>query len=251
MALKGNWIDKINGVDKNSADDINKVAQAVIELEENGVGGTGLPEVYVGEEAPEDGTPLWVDTDDDSVDNVLGVSGAAVGQIVRIDAVDEDGVPTKWSAVEPSEVEGVYELIDTITIEDGVTSCVVSAEPDGTAYRFERLFLKFTSGETAPAMTLQFYVHGISGTVAAIYMSKSSAVPRYAGAQVWKHNGYWDAETFGWNSVKTTYGTTCRLGETSQLLLESKNKLAEGFRIIVDGGLGGIKVEVWGVRPRE
>ena len=33
MALKGNWKDKINGVDKNNADDINQVAHAVIELE--------------------------------------------------------------------------------------------------------------------------------------------------------------------------------------------------------------------------
>lgn len=33
MALKGNWIDKINGVDENSADDINQVAHAVIEVE--------------------------------------------------------------------------------------------------------------------------------------------------------------------------------------------------------------------------
>lgn len=33
MALKGNWIDKINGVDVNSAEDINQVAHAVIEVE--------------------------------------------------------------------------------------------------------------------------------------------------------------------------------------------------------------------------
>lgn len=41
MALKDTWVDKINGVDYNDAEDINKVAQAVIELEENGVGGAG------------------------------------------------------------------------------------------------------------------------------------------------------------------------------------------------------------------
>ncbi len=35
MALKGNWIDKINGVDENSAEDINQVAHAVIEVEDS------------------------------------------------------------------------------------------------------------------------------------------------------------------------------------------------------------------------
>jgi hypothetical protein len=35
MALKGLWVDKVDGVDINSADDINEVAHAVIELEEN------------------------------------------------------------------------------------------------------------------------------------------------------------------------------------------------------------------------
>ncbi len=42
MALKGKWVDKIDGVDINSANDINQVAQAVMELEdalEESVGG--------------------------------------------------------------------------------------------------------------------------------------------------------------------------------------------------------------------
>lgn len=34
MALTGKWTDKVDGVDDNSAEDINQVAQAVIELEE-------------------------------------------------------------------------------------------------------------------------------------------------------------------------------------------------------------------------
>ena len=39
MALKDKWVDKIDGVDVNSANDINQVAHAVIELEKNGGGG--------------------------------------------------------------------------------------------------------------------------------------------------------------------------------------------------------------------
>lgn len=36
MALKDTWVDKVDGVDMNSAEDINMVAQAVIEIEKNG-----------------------------------------------------------------------------------------------------------------------------------------------------------------------------------------------------------------------
>lgn len=39
MGLKDTWVDKKDGVDINSADDINQVAHAVIELEKNGGGG--------------------------------------------------------------------------------------------------------------------------------------------------------------------------------------------------------------------
>lgn len=35
MALKNKWIDKIDGVDDVVAEDINSIAQAVIDLEEN------------------------------------------------------------------------------------------------------------------------------------------------------------------------------------------------------------------------
>ena len=49
----------------------------------------------------------------------LGVSGAAVGQTVRITAVDEDGKPTEW---ESADIGG-WELITDITLtEDGGAS---------------------------------------------------------------------------------------------------------------------------------
>lgn len=37
MALKDEWVDKIDGVDINSAEDINQIAHAVIAMEERGV----------------------------------------------------------------------------------------------------------------------------------------------------------------------------------------------------------------------
>lgn len=42
MALKDTWVDKIDGVDDASAEDINTVARAVIELEEKGGGSSSI-----------------------------------------------------------------------------------------------------------------------------------------------------------------------------------------------------------------
>ena len=42
MALKDTWVDRIDGVDDASAEDINEVAHAVIELEKNGGNGGSI-----------------------------------------------------------------------------------------------------------------------------------------------------------------------------------------------------------------
>ena len=42
MSLKETWKNKTDGVDDVLADDINDIAQAVIELEANGAGGDGI-----------------------------------------------------------------------------------------------------------------------------------------------------------------------------------------------------------------
>lgn len=74
-------------------------------------------------EEPEDTDVLWIDTDDDDepeetdtgTDKSLGITGAEVGQTVRITAVDENGVPTAWEAVETEEK---WELLTDITLEE-------------------------------------------------------------------------------------------------------------------------------------
>ena len=48
-----------------------------------------------------------------SVIPILGVSGASVGQIVKIKAVDENGIPTEWEAADmPEQVQGDWNQND-------------------------------------------------------------------------------------------------------------------------------------------
>lgn len=89
MPLKGKWKDKVNGVDINSADDINQVAHAVIELEEK-----------------EPTEPV-------SGDYIPAPATATVGQTIKVSAVDESGKPTAWEAVDfPEGGGGVYPVVD-------------------------------------------------------------------------------------------------------------------------------------------
>lgn len=60
-------------------------------------------------------------------DLALGITGATVGQIAKITAVDSNGKPTAWTPVDmPSGGAETWETIDTITLESGVVQYVLA-----------------------------------------------------------------------------------------------------------------------------
>lgn len=65
-------------------------------------GAVGLPGLVIGSTRPTAGNhPVWLDISGDEVDTEgLGITGATVGQIAKISAVDENGVPTAWEPVD-------------------------------------------------------------------------------------------------------------------------------------------------------
>ena len=155
MALKDKWVDRIDGVDIASANDINQVAQAVIELEETG-GGNGADgksaydiavingfegteaewlESLKGEdgaagtrfiaqaEKPSETDVLWLDTDDDSE------SGGGTAQPME-KLTFTGAVEAEYDGSEPVTVEipqgggggGVWERVIDFTTEEIVAS---------------------------------------------------------------------------------------------------------------------------------
>ncbi|GEM_PF-7131759 len=88
------------------------------------------------------------DGEDAAADLSLGITGATVGQIAKITAVDTDGKPTKW---EPVDMAGGgvewYEVIDTETAED-VNDLIISTDKNGRPI----------SGYHALAMVLCFMI---------------------------------------------------------------------------------------------
>lgn len=63
-------------------------------------GETGAPGVHVGTEAPTNGETVWIDTDEEIEEPPQIDVVAIVGQTVAVKAVDENGKPTEWQAVD-------------------------------------------------------------------------------------------------------------------------------------------------------
>lgn len=105
-----------------------KEAKKALEYHSDRGGGTvsGRNACHVVQDTPpEDPNVLWVDTTDNSDDGFQGggiaVTGATVGQTVKISAVDESGKPTKWDSVDFPSDEHINSLINTAlgVIENG------------------------------------------------------------------------------------------------------------------------------------
>ena len=67
----------------------------------------------------------------------LGLTGAAAGQIAKISAVDENGVPTAWAPVDmPADGGGEkeWEFVGAATIEEETAAITITA-PEGKSYK--------------------------------------------------------------------------------------------------------------------
>jgi len=73
----------------------------------------------------------------------LGMTGAAVGQIAKITAVNESGVPTGWEPVElPSEKK--LEFITDINVTEWVNAITISKDSDGNPLSLSDMFVVMT-----------------------------------------------------------------------------------------------------------
>ena len=129
-------------------------------------GADGAPGIYYGTTQPTGDThPVWIDPDGDHDDGGLlpavtatdngkvlrvvggawaaadmptgdtdmGITGATIGQIAKITAVDDSGKPTAWEAVDmPSGGGGeTWEAINAITLSDAVNTVTINTDNGG------------------------------------------------------------------------------------------------------------------------
>ena len=78
-------------------------------------------------------------------------SGATVGQIAKITAVDASGVPTAWEAVDmPSGGGGeTWEAINAITLSDAVNTVTINTDSGGNAISLKKVRILVEGSATA------------------------------------------------------------------------------------------------------
>lgn len=87
----------------------------------------------------------------------LGLTAATVGQTIKVKAVDTDGKPTEWEAVDAARAE-TWEKIAEIVIPEGAdeaTALTISKDSDGNPFSLVKArlcakFPKYTGATTIP-----------------------------------------------------------------------------------------------------
>lgn len=124
----------------------------------------------------------------------LSVTGASVGQIAKITAVDENGTPTAWEAVDmPSGGGGggeTWELINEITIPDDAeetNALVINEDLNGNPFELKKALLfvympKYTGGSTIPTYAFSslngIYIGGSTPAAYTNFVSPNSTQNR-------------------------------------------------------------------------
>lgn len=81
--------------------------------------------------------------DPGSADLSLGVTGATVGQIAKITAVDASGKPTAWEPVDmPSGGGETWEEIRTLEISEDIVKTTISTDNDGAPFSLKKIYIE-------------------------------------------------------------------------------------------------------------
>lgn len=220
LTASKNYTDKqIEKASMNGAD-LSKYVQSV-----NGVGPDKRGNVELSVEnvdfvvqdtAPKDTSVLWVDPTDNTEDNSgsISITGAKVGQTIKIAEVDKNGVPTAWEAVEFPCVKE-YELVEKIVC-DGTVGIYAKT---GLALKEVEIYIQTEAGEAAQSCAVELkngsdlfgyawlgnmintgpryaYVHGVSNGQGTAYLESAGPMEeKYRAAQMQRTAAKYDGTT--------------------------------------------------------
>lgn len=72
----------------------------------------------------------------------MGITGATVGQIAKITAVDASGVPTAWEPANPPSGGGeTWELIRDFTLSEDVAKVTINLDENGKPFRLKKAYV--------------------------------------------------------------------------------------------------------------
>ena len=128
-------------------------------------GGGQLTEAQMQEIAQRAAKLVDVPSDDEireiAKENAISVSGAKVGQVLEVAAVDEQGVPTAWAAVDPVTQYPIVEMSNDVAeirpnvfYRWGEVASLNITFADALVGVVSEYLFEFRSGETAAELTL-------------------------------------------------------------------------------------------------
>ena len=187
-------------------------------------------------------------------DLALGITGATVGQIAKITAVDADGKPTAWTPVDmPSGGGETWELIREITLDDAANVITINQDSSGSAFALKRVMIDcvIQLNTADPFTNIKAKINGFTAGANATPQS-ASANPRYYAyyAELIPGSGglCWQAcsgNNYNWS------GDLQKMGYKYNGLWQA-NAITSIELVANDGaknvGIAGTKVHVMGVR---
>ena len=119
----------------------------------------------------------------------LGLTAARVGQTIKVKAVDTDGKPTEWEAVDMAGGE-TWEKIAEIVIPEGAdesTALTINKDSDGNPFSLVKArlcakFPKYTGATTIPNFSLAMLNGKTTGRVAPL--AYTSAWPKLSTSNI-------------------------------------------------------------------
>lgn len=192
----------------------------------------------------------------------IAVTGATVGQTVKIAAVDDNGVPTAWEPVDlPSggaENDNDWEIINTITFgEEGITSFTIDKDQNGNPFELSDMLIRSNDhvslgGTSATNARTNFM---INGKLTAYNMGNLSGAKRYWGAIATLINGriYYGYTDF-LSNTSSDFSTTIKPMQKNLGILYNDNAITSvGINIFSPGGeyfAVGYELTLWGRRKK-
>ena len=111
-------------------------AMAMTAQDFNGSWSVSLTELATPDDIPSGGT-----------DTSLGLTGATVGQTVKIKAVDENGAPTEWEAADAASGED-WEFINEISTNEWISSVTINQDSNGNPFSLKKMRIFMTLPKT-------------------------------------------------------------------------------------------------------
>lgn len=95
-------------------------------------------------------TRYYTDQNPPPFDKSLGITGAFVGDIVKVKTVDASGKPTEWEATQLGSGDETWELISEGTVSEEVSAISITQDTNGNAFNLSKanLFIQTASTET-------------------------------------------------------------------------------------------------------